>query len=140
MPAESSEATGPSDSLVPLTAAGATSDKIVGLFSADLEFEILRVGAWTDAVSIRCDVLKREPADVRLPRPALAGRGRSCEGFARRPRSHHDVINLARLEGIYRAYRSIEKRRLFLQEAPRSTRLRKNLQHAINSRNQFAAA
>jgi hypothetical protein len=38
MPAESSEATGPADSLAPLTAAGATSDKIVGLFKAGGEF------------------------------------------------------------------------------------------------------
>src|SRR5665213_1510602 len=84
-------------------------------------------GAWIGAASTQCDVLKREPAAVRLPRPALADRGRSCEGFARRPRSHHDVVNLTRFEGIYRAQRSIEKRRFFPQETPCSTRLRKNL-------------
>jgi hypothetical protein len=50
------------------------------------------------------------------------------------------IFNFAGLEGVYRANRAIEKRRLFLQEPPCGARFRQNLQHTVDSRNQFAAA
>lgn len=59
----------------------------------------------------------------RRPSPGGAGRRRSCEGFIRSPRSRYNIVNLAGLEGLYRAYRSIEKRGFVRQKAPCCTRL-----------------
>jgi hypothetical protein len=64
--------------------------------------------------------------------------GRSCECFARGPRSLHNVIDLAALERVDRTLWSIEKGKLLFQEAPCSARFRKNLEYSVDPWDQFA--
>src|SRR5580698_3938603 len=91
----------------------------------------------TDRVSTQYDAPWQETAAARLPSPARAGIGPSCECFARGPRRLHDVIDLASLERIDRTLWSIEKGRLLFQEAPCSARLRKNLQYSVDPGDQL---
>src|SRR5581483_9445892 len=84
-----------------------------------------RPRGWIAAISTQYDVLMRDIAASKPPRSCLVSSSHSCEGLTRRPRRHDNIVEPACFEGINRTYRSVEKRRLFLQEAPCGARVLK---------------